>query len=139
MTDKERLGIIKENKKLFDTSKSVAEFEQIAAELLLAHGNWLIEQAERVEELEKERSEWKGKYSILKNKYRALQRKMKNKWRYNRALENESRTNEIVLEEFREENKRYREVIEDIKKTSDDYRAGHLLDIQDSFFVDEII
>lgn len=69
----------------------------------------------RVQELEEERSEWKGTYSVLKNKYRALQRKMKNRWRYNRALENESRTNEIVLEEFREQNKRYREALEKIK------------------------
>ena len=74
-----------------------------------------FKQAERVQELEKERSEWKGKYSVLKNKYRALQRKTKNRWRYNRALENESRTNEIVLEEFREENKRYRGALEEIR------------------------
>src|SRR5690625_1498855 len=45
-----------------------------------------------------------------------------------------SREVEIV-----EQNELYREVIEEIKKTSDDYRAGHFLDIQDSFFVDEII
>lgn len=36
-------------------------------------------------------------------------------------------------------NKRYRETVKNIKKTAEDYRDGHLLDIQDTFFVDEII
>lgn len=40
---------------------------------------------------------------------------------------------------LQEENKRLREVIGNIKKASRDFREGHLLDIQDSYFVDEII
>lgn len=54
-------------------------------------------------------------------------------------LESRIADDEHFVAEILEQNKRYREVIEKIKKTSDDYRAGHLLDIQDSFFVDEII
>jgi len=43
------------------------------------------------------------------------------------------------IHELENQNKRYHEVIEQIKKTSNDFKQGHFLDIQDSFFVDEII
>ena len=62
-------------------------------------------------------------------------------WLINRVekLENHLKLYEFWYRTAYDQNKRYREVIEDIKETADDYRAGHLLDIQDSFFVDEII
>lgn len=75
------------------------------------------EQAERVQELEIERSEWKVKHSILKRKYKGLQQKMDKRWRYNRAVQNESRANKVVLERFRERNKRYREYFQYILDT----------------------
>ncbi|HSH24817.1 MAG TPA: hypothetical protein VLA13_04690 [Massilibacterium sp.] len=49
---KERLEEIKENMEKFKTTKSVREFEEVAAEMLLNHGTWLVEQAERTQELE---------------------------------------------------------------------------------------
>jgi len=67
---------------------------------------------DRADELEKERSEWKGKHSILKNKYKGLQRKMDSKWRYNRAVQNESKSTRAVLEKFRERNQRYKQALE---------------------------
>lgn len=111
MTDQERLEHIKRTKGyLLDLQ-------------LQGHIDWLIEKAERVHELEKERSEWKGKYSVLKRKYKGLQRKMNNRWRYNRAVENESNANRTVLEKFREENQRYKKALEEIKRLTI-YDAG---------------
>jgi|SRR5690625_3761217 len=54
-------------------------------------------------------------------------------------LENKIDRIRFVNNDFYKQNKRYREIFNQIKKTSNDFREGHLLDIQDSFFVDEII
>ena len=51
---KERLEDIKENMKVFKATNSVDEFEKVAAETLLNHGDWLIKQAELFQELEKD-------------------------------------------------------------------------------------
>ena len=73
--------------------------------MIRADWNWLIKQAE-------ERNEWKGKHSILKRKYKSLQRKINNRWRANRAIMNESKQKHNVLEAFREENQRYKQALE---------------------------
>ncbi|HLR88974.1 MAG TPA: hypothetical protein VK042_04540 [Atopostipes sp.] len=56
---KERLEEIKENMEKFKTTKSVREFEEVAAEMLLNHGTWLVEQAERVQELENQNERYR--------------------------------------------------------------------------------
>lgn len=103
MTVKERLEEIKNNETLFSLLNGTTWLNDL---------NWLIEQAEQVQKLKEERSKWKGKHSILKRKYKSLQQKVNNRWRYNRAVENESRANKAVSEDFREQNNRYRESIE---------------------------
>lgn len=80
--------------------------------------DWLIEQAERVQELEE--------------KLRVCNRNYKDEFdKVNFLFEKNNKRKEII--------KSYREAISSIKQTSKDFREGHLLDIQDSFFVDEII
>ncbi len=103
MTVKERLEEIKNNETLFSLLNGTTWLNDL---------NWLIEQAEQVQKLKEERSKWKGKHSILKRKYKSLQQKVNKRWRYNRAVKNESRANKAVLEDFREQNNRYRESIE---------------------------
>lgn len=102
MTVKERLEEIKNNETLFSLLNGTTWLNDL---------NWLIEQAEQVQKLKEERSKWKGKHSILKRKYKSLQQKVNNRWRYNRAVENESRANKAVLEDFRKQNNRYREAL----------------------------
>jgi len=74
---------------------------------------YIDELEKRVQELEKERSDWKGKHSILKRRYKGLQQKMNARWRYNRAVENEGRANKNVLEKFRKQNQLYKQALED--------------------------
>src|SRR5699024_9195776 len=56
---KERLEEIKENMEEFKTTKSVRGVEDVAAEMLLNHGTWLVEQAERVQELENQNERYR--------------------------------------------------------------------------------
>src|SRR5699024_6421252 len=83
---KERLEEIKENMEKFKTTKSVREFEEVAAEMLLNHGTWLVEQAERVQELESE-------YKVRQVEYL-----------------------EEHIDRLEQQNKRYRELIKKMKR-----------------------
>src|SRR5690625_1280832 len=85
---------------------------------------YIDELEKRVQELEKERSDWKGKHSILKRRYKGLQQKMNARWRYNRAVENEGRANKNVLEKFRKQNQLYKQALEEIQKDASSYMGN---------------
>lgn len=125
---KEQLEGIKEKIKLFKGTKSVAEFESIAAELLLEHGDYLIEQAERVQELERQKEFFRSNLVEIKASENILEKQLKKErkahkktrqqfkrhkhstsenWRAQRATQNRNTQLENVLEKFREENKRH--------------------------------
>jgi|SRR5690625_5377 len=122
---------------------------------------WLIEQTKQKQELQKHYNQLREIAKNLSKKYNTLWleyreyceememepheriRKLKEE---KEAMQNGINEVEAIMEHLSydihilvEENKRYRETFNQIKKTSNDFREGHFLDIQDSFFVDEII
>ena len=75
---------------------------------------WMVEQAELLEEKEKERAKWKGRYTKEKNAHKRYKNDMKYKWRRFRAAENKIDALEYVLAKREQQNKRYREFLEDM-------------------------
>src|SRR5699024_8598136 len=80
---------------------------------------WMIEQAELLEEKEKERAKWKGRYTKEKNAHKRYKNDMKYKWRRFRAAENKIDALEYVLAKREKQNKRYRDLLESIRYTQD--------------------
>src|SRR5699024_3075307 len=72
---------------------------------------WMVEQAELLEEKEKERAKWKGRYTKEKNSHKRYKNDMKYKWRRFRAAENKIDALEYVLAKREKQNKRYRDLI----------------------------
>src|SRR5690625_3814398 len=109
MTDKELLEEIKEYFGLW-MKNDISRDWSLSSETI-DNLKYMIEQAERVQELVKA-------HELKDLEHQGIVRQIKEK---------------------DEQNMRYREAIARIKQTSKECRGGHLLDIQDNFFVDEII
>lgn len=77
---------------------------------------WLIGQAERVEELASQIKKEKKVHKKTRQHFKRHKQSTSENWRVQRATRNESIANNSVLEKFREENKRYREVLESLSE-----------------------
>lgn len=115
---RERLQEIKS-----DYNKNFHSYECLTT---IENMNWLIET------IENQQAEIETLSMAHDNLHRGIEKDKHSLIKSNIALNRQ-------VQELKEENERYIEVIESIEETANDYRNGNLLDIQDSFFVDEII
>lgn len=143
VSDKERLEDAKkwlgQMRLILSTKTDKDEIAYVQSKIDLFE--WMIEQAELLEEKEKERAEWKGRYTKEKNAHKRYKNDMKYKWRRFRAAENkiDALENEIYLrgevatqnyfeyqerlyeiDELEQQNKRYREALKKIVSVKND-------------------
>lgn len=88
---------------------------------------WLIEQAEKVQQLEKDLHKAKSKMGGMKKRMARMKWERAGAYNHVNRVENDNRSKTTVLERFREKNHHLREVLEEINELLKKQPSNHVL------------